>query len=35
MSGLLALARDLTMTSLSQHMLMARLDWLYNYKGQT
>ena len=35
MSGLLALARDLTMTSLSQHMLMSRLDWLYNYKGQT
>ena len=35
MSGLLALARDLTMTSLSQHLLMARLDWLYNYKGRT
>ena len=35
MSGPMALARDLTMLSLNQHMLMARLDWLYNYKRRT
>ncbi len=34
MSGPLALARDLAMRSLSPHLMMARLDWLYDYKGR-
>ena len=34
MSGPLALARDLAMRSLSPHLMLARLDWLYDYKGR-
>ncbi len=32
MSGPMAFARDLTMRSLSPHLMMSRLDWLYDYK---
>ena len=34
MTGPLAFARDLTMRSLSPQMMMARLDWLYGYRGR-
>jgi len=32
MSGPMGFARDLTMRSLSPHLMMKRLDWLYDYK---
>jgi salicylate hydroxylase len=32
MSGLMGFTRDLTMRSLSPHLMMKRLDWLYDYK---
>ncbi len=32
MSGPMAFARDLTMRSLSPHLMMSRLDWLYDYR---
>ncbi len=32
MRGPLAFARDLTMRSLSPHLMMSRLDWLYDYR---
>jgi len=32
MSGPVGFARDLTMRSLSPHLMMKRLDWLYDYK---
>ena len=34
MSGPMGFARDLTMRSLSPHLMMTRLDWLYDYKGR-
>ncbi len=34
MSGPMAFARDLTMRGLSPHLMMSRLDWLYDHKGR-
>ena len=35
MSGPMAFARDLTMRSLGPHLMMSRLDWLYDQRGRS